>query len=89
MRVCVASTNPVKIAAVRGAVTKSFPGIECDVVGKTVPSGVADQPMTDIETRQVRLCLRWPGAFNALHLQRSPDPLLNEQVWHAGRLTSV
>ncbi len=53
MRVCVASTNPVKIAAVQGALTKSFPGDTFDVVGKSVFSGVADQPMTDIETRQV------------------------------------
>jgi non-canonical (house-cleaning) NTP pyrophosphatase len=43
----------VKIAAVQGALIKSFPGIEFDVFGKSVSSGVADQPMTDIETRQV------------------------------------
>ncbi len=58
LRVCVASTNPVKIAAVQGAFTKSFPSNEIVVVGKGVSSGVADQPMTDIETRQAIVKLK-------------------------------
>ncbi|KAJ1484638.1 inosine triphosphate pyrophosphatase-like protein [Baffinella frigidus] len=49
--VCVASKNPVKCNAARLAIEQSFPSAIVEVVGESVPSGVADQPMTDRETR--------------------------------------
>ena len=50
MKFFVASTNPVKIKAVRQAVKQKFP--KALIKGLGVPSGVAAQPMTDQETRQ-------------------------------------
>jgi len=50
MRVIVASTNPVKIAAARGGLERVFPSANIHVTGISVPSGVADQPMSDEET---------------------------------------
>ncbi|WP_331047920.1 inosine/xanthosine triphosphatase [Gemmatimonas sp.] len=48
-RVIVGSTNPVKIAAVRAVVTRILP--DAEVVGVSVPSGVPDQPIGDVETQ--------------------------------------
>ena len=47
-RVAVGSTNPVKIAAVTAVLARIASGAV--VEGRTVPSGVADQPMGDDET---------------------------------------
>lgn len=48
-KVVVASTNPVKIDAVKAAFESYWPqGFEFE--GLSVPSGVADQPLTDQET---------------------------------------
>ena len=62
MRVLVASTNPVKRNATIKAFEKVFSGdvVQCDVLA--VPSGVADQPMTEAETKlgaqnRVRHCI--------------------------------
>lgn len=49
-RVVVASTNPVKINAVREGFARMFPDASFEFEGITVPSGVSDQPMTDEET---------------------------------------
>lgn len=49
-RVVVASTNPVKINAVREGFVRMFPDESFEFEGITVPSGVSDQPMTDEET---------------------------------------
>lgn len=49
MMIAVGSKNPVKIRCVRGAVRKFWP--EARVAGVAARSGVADQPMTDAETR--------------------------------------
>eukprot|EP00055_Hartaetosiga_balthica_P015894 m.97452 g.97452 ORF g.97452 m.97452 type:complete len:184 (+) comp8986_c0_seq9:132-683(+) len=49
-RVCVASTNPVKLAGVKGAFEKMFPEQEYEFVTAKAPSGVSDQPMGDDET---------------------------------------
>ncbi|NLQ16416.1 inosine/xanthosine triphosphatase [Marinomonas sp. M1K-6] len=51
IRVCVGSTNPVKMNATRQAFSQVFPNhiIHCEE--KHAPSGVADQPMTEAETR--------------------------------------
>ncbi len=52
MKVVVASENPVKVAATRGAFEALFPNEEIDVVAISVGSGVSDQPTSDSETRQ-------------------------------------
>ncbi|PIQ48040.1 MAG: inositol monophosphatase [Cytophagales bacterium CG12_big_fil_rev_8_21_14_0_65_40_12] len=49
MRVIVASKNPVKILCASIAFKKAF-GDRVNVEGISVPSNVADQPMTDAET---------------------------------------
>jgi inosine/xanthosine triphosphatase len=49
-KIVVASKNPVKIEGVRRGFQKMFPGEECVVEGVSVPSGVGEQPMDDLET---------------------------------------
>jgi len=50
MKIIIASTNPVKVNAAREAFRLMFPGVVFEFQGISVPSGVADQPMTDAET---------------------------------------
>ncbi|MCB9809839.1 inosine/xanthosine triphosphatase [Candidatus Peribacteria bacterium] len=50
MQVVVASRNPVKIAAAEQVFVRSFPHAALQVTGVSVPSGVADQPLTAEET---------------------------------------
>lgn len=50
LRVVVGSGNPVKLQAVRQAFLRVFPHISCEVEGRKVASGVADQPQSDAET---------------------------------------
>lgn len=52
LTVVVTSFNPVKIEATRQAFQSSFPLHEIQVIPVQVDSGVADQPMSDDETRQ-------------------------------------
>lgn len=56
LKVVVASKSPVKIAAAERGVKMMFPTRQIEVVGFSVPSDVADQPMTEHETKQ--------GAYN-------------------------
>jgi inosine/xanthosine triphosphatase len=49
-KIIVASTNPVKINAVKVAFTRMFPQEKFSVLGITVKSGVSDQPLSDEET---------------------------------------
>lgn len=49
-KIIVASTNPVKIQAVKEAFSRVFPKRNVLVSGKKIPSGVSDQPMTEAET---------------------------------------
>ncbi|ETS03554.1 NTPase [Trichoderma reesei RUT C-30] len=65
-RVIVASRNPVKISAAREAFRGMFPSTEFSFTGLSVPSGVADQPMTDAETLQ--------GARNRAQNARDAEP---------------
>ncbi|WKE64639.1 inosine/xanthosine triphosphatase [Gallaecimonas kandeliae] len=51
LKILVGSTNPVKVAAVRGALGPFFPGRELEATGIEVASGVPDQPMTAADTR--------------------------------------
>lgn len=49
-RIAVASKNPVKLNAARAAFVRMFARDDFDIVGVSVPSGVADQPMSRGET---------------------------------------
>ena len=60
-----ASQNPVKLTATRTGYQALF-GTEPTVEGVSVPSGVADQPMTDAETLL--------GAVNRVHRVRELRP---------------
>jgi inosine/xanthosine triphosphatase len=51
LSIIVASHNPVKIATVERAYTAFFPELTFSLQGISVPSQVADQPMSDLETR--------------------------------------
>lgn len=59
IKVVIASQNPAKIKAVEQAFTQVFSQSEIECTGISVPSGVADQPMSDSETRT--------GALNRVH----------------------
>jgi inosine/xanthosine triphosphatase len=50
--VAVGSTNPVKVNSVQRAFERFFPGALITVTGYATSSGVADQPMSDDETRR-------------------------------------
>jgi inosine/xanthosine triphosphatase len=65
-RIIVASLNPVKIKAVENAFQEVFPTVEAQVIGISVPSNVADQPMSDSETRL--------GALNRVANARKQSP---------------
>ena len=52
MKITVGSTNPVKVGAVMEAFQKYWP--ECEVEGKEVVSGVAEQPRSEEETKVIR-----------------------------------
>lgn len=58
----VGSTNPVKVGAARRAFTALFPDIE--ILSRSVPSGVSEQPATDEETIQGAIA-RARGALEA------------------------
>ena len=67
----IASTNPVKIDAVRRALERMFPQQAWTVCGRDLPSGVPDQPMSDAETLQ--------GALNRARNARNAVP--DAQLW--------
>ena len=52
MLVIIASTNPVKTEAARGAFRRMFPDDSITIRSVSVPSAVADQPKSDLETLQ-------------------------------------
>ena len=66
LRVIVTSHNPVKIMAVKEAFAVQFPGREVEIEALSVDSGVAEQPMSDAETRQ--------GALNRVRNARNEAP---------------
>ncbi|QUS54290.1 inosine/xanthosine triphosphatase [Pseudovibrio brasiliensis] len=69
MKVVVASQNPVKVNATLEAFRAQFPADEIDLVSASVPSGVADQPMSDEETCQGAV----QRAENALEAEADAD----------------
>ncbi len=50
--IVIASTNPVKVQAVRYGFERMFPGENFEYQTISVPSGVSDQPCSDAETLQ-------------------------------------
>ena len=55
IRVLVGSKNPVKVNAAKIAICQLFPDIDIECTGMHAPSCVPDQPMTDVETREVAI----------------------------------
>lgn len=51
-KVVIASKNPVKIQAVKNGFEKMLPSQEFEFIGVSVPSNVADQPLSNDETFQ-------------------------------------
>jgi len=75
MIVFVGSDNPVKLNAVRSALSSHFS--QAKIFGLAVPSGVGEQPMTDDETRQ--------GALN-----RAKNVLsLGQEIIELGEIQTV
>jgi inosine/xanthosine triphosphatase len=71
IKVIVGSKNPVKINCTLLAFQKVFPNDLIKVEGVSVPSGVADQPMSDRETHQ--------GAVNRTQKAKEAHP--SAQYW--------
>lgn len=68
-RIVVASTNPVKVRAVRNGFARMFPQQDFEIITVSVPSGVSVQPSTDAETLQGAL----NRARNAAKVQPQAD----------------
>ncbi|BFM48306.1 inosine/xanthosine triphosphatase [Marinomonas sp. THO17] len=51
IRIQVGSNNPVKVSAAKSAFEQAFPNHIIHCQGMTAPSNVAEQPMTEAETR--------------------------------------
>ncbi len=49
-KVVIASTNPVKIETTSRGFSKMFPDLKFEFIGVSAPSGVSDQPMSEVET---------------------------------------
>lgn len=81
MKIVVASTNPVKIECTRLGFARVFPHAILDIGGISVPSGVPDQPMGDIETLQ--------GAMNRATNARTSQPDADYWVGIEGGLASI
>ncbi|MBT1443589.1 inosine/xanthosine triphosphatase [Shewanella sp. JM162201] len=76
--VLVGSTNPVKIAAARHAISALFPHAAVDCKGVAVPSGVPDQPMTAADTRlgainRAKACEAMGGALFYVAMEGGVD----------------
>jgi inosine/xanthosine triphosphatase len=80
-QIVVASTNPVKIEAVRLGFAHMFPDAVAHVTGLAVPSGVADQPLSDGETYQ--------GARNRTDAAQAAQPDANYWVGIEGGLERI
>jgi inosine/xanthosine triphosphatase len=67
-KIVVASNNPVKVQAVRLGFERMFTGAAFEIETLSVPSGVSDQPFSDLETlqgalnRSARAAQALPGA---------------------------
>jgi len=70
-KIIVASRNPVKIESVKSGYNKMFTNSKIEVEGVSVPSGVGDQPMDNIETMT--------GAMNRATNAKNQFP--NADLW--------
>lgn len=85
--IVIASRNPVKVEAALRGFRKMFPDLIFHTVPVSVPSGVADQPMTDQETLE--------GALNRVNNAHTAHPKADYWIGieggveaHAGELTA-
>jgi len=89
LRAVVASQNPVKSRAVRRALNRLFSPGAWQVDARGVPSGVADQPLSDAETLQgARLRARAardavPEAHLWVGIEGGVQPGLGDAPWFA------
>lgn len=83
-KVVIASTNPVKIEAVKLGFQKMFPDQEFELTGISVSSGVADQPMSNQETfdgaknRVDNAATQSPGADFYVGIEGGLDEIAHE-----------
>lgn len=78
IKILVGSRNPVKVNAARNALSTLFKDAIIDCEGMHAPSGVADQPMTEAETRigainRVRYCQQHAAADFYLAMEGGVD----------------
>jgi len=81
MKVVIASHNPAKIRAVNKAFALQFPGEEIEYTPISVDSGVADQPLSDEETRH--------GARNRVQNAHELHPDANFWVGLEGGIETI
>jgi len=81
MKVVIASHNPAKIRAVNKAFALQFPGEEIEYTPVSVDSGVADQPLSDEETRH--------GARNRVQNAHELHPDANFWVGLEGGIVTI
>ncbi len=81
LHVVVASHNPAKQAAVRNAFAATWPSAKLRIEACAVPSGVGEQPLGDVETRQ--------GATNRAHGARKAVPAADYWVGLEGGLERI
>lgn len=77
----VASKNPVKVKAALSGLQHMFPEQAFEAVPASVPSGVADQPMSDEETLQ--------GALNRVKNAREAHPDADYWIGLEGGVSSM
>src|SRR5512143_3100503 len=77
----VASTNPVKLQAATNGFQRLFPGSELNVIAVTVPSDVAQQPLSDEETLR--------GALNRSLNARAVHPHADYWIGIEGGIQSI
>ncbi|WP_350432608.1 inosine/xanthosine triphosphatase [Shewanella sp. H8] len=70
--IIVGSTNPVKISAAQHAIEQYFPDVQIRCSGMHAPSLVADQPMTEAETKL--------GAINRAQFCQANATSLNQHA---------
>lgn len=85
-KIITASHNPVKIAAVKEGFNKMFSNVEIEIEGVSVPSGVSDQPMSDIITlkgaitRADNAMMQFPNADYWIGIEGGIEDLAGEMA---------
>jgi inosine/xanthosine triphosphatase len=73
IKLAVGSKNPVKVNAALVGAQKALSGGEVSVFGYDVPSGISEQPKTDLETLQGAIN-RAKNAYNAYEAEHGKGP---------------